>query len=180
MKHKRKTTHRRKRGILSAAAPRRRHSRKSHTACRRTRKKGGMSEMFNHATAMAAARSLGSAAIGGVLANTVNKLTASQPPYQRIGTGILASFLTYAVGGFPNMAAGMAGAFASMEMKPIMDKMLGEDKYFDYANPTALNEMPIYLNENGEAIYLNESGDVTLAEEIYLSEEIYPDYSTQY
>ena len=180
MKHKRKTTHRRKRGVMSAAAPRR--HRKTHTTRRRrSHKKAGLSEMFNHATAMAAARSLGSAAIGGVLANSVNKLTASQPPYQRIGTGILASFLTYAVGGFPYMAAGMAGAFSSMEIKPVMDKLLGEGEgYYDYASPTSLNEMPIYLNENGEAIYLNENGDVTLAEEIYLSEGIYPDYSTQY
>lgn len=190
MKHKRKTSRRRKAQHMSAAAPRRR-SRAGKTARRRTRKKSGLSEIFSHSTAMAAARSLGSAAVGGVLATSVNKLTAAQPPYQRIVTGIAASFVTYAIAGFPYMAAGMAGAFTSIEIQPLMSKLLSEDSYFDYANPNALNEMPVYLNENGEAVYLNEAGEavylneageVTLAEEVYLAEDmsIYPSYSTQY
>jgi hypothetical protein len=42
--------------------------------------------------------------------------------------------------------------------------------------------MPVYLNEDGEAIYLNEDGEMTLAEEIYLNEDdsVYPAYATEY
>jgi len=88
-----------------------------------------------------------------------------------------------AVGGFPNMASGMAGAFTAIETQPLLTKfMSADDDYFDYASPNALNEMPIYLNEDGEAIYLNEDGEAVLAEDIYLQEDnsIYPNYSIEY
>lgn len=145
------------------------------------RRKRGMSEMFNATTAMAAGRTIGAAAIGGALAGAVNKMLVGQPTYQRIGTGVVASFLTYAVGGFPHMAAGMAGGFAAIETQPLLAGLMSEDgDYFDYANSSSLNEMPVYLNEAGEAVYLNEDGQVTLAEDVYLNEGIYPDYATQY
>ena len=57
---------------------------------------------------------------------------------------------------------------------------MSDDDYFDYASPNSLNEMPIYLNENGEAIYLNEDGEPTLAEDFYLNEGIYPNYNIEY
>lgn len=145
------------------------------------RKKRGMSEMFNATTAMAAGRTIGAAAIGGALAGAVNKLLIAQPTYQRIGAGVIASFLTYAVGGFPNMAAGMAGGFTAIEIQPLITGMMNEDgDYFDYADGSSLNEMPVYLNEDGEAVYLNEDGSINLAEDVYLNEGIYPDYATQY
>lgn len=173
MAKKRKTT--RRKSVRTLSAPRTR--RKKTTRKRRK----GMSEMFSATTAMNAGRSIGAAAIGGALAGGLNKLLATQPAYTRIGIGAVASFITYAVGGFPNMASGMAGAFTAIETQPLLTKfMSADDDYFDYASPNALNEMPIYLNEDGEAIYLNEDGEPTLAEDIYLNEGIYPNYSTEY
>lgn len=175
MAKKRRTT--RKKSVRTLSAPRTRRKKTM-----RSRRKG-MSEMFSPATAMAAGRSIGAGAIGGALAGAVSKLLATQPAYTRIGIGAVASFITYAVGGFPNMASGMAGAFTAIETQPLLTKfMSADDDYFDYASPNALNEMPIYLNEDGEAIYLNEDGEAVLAEEIYLNEDnsIYPNYSTEY
>ena len=177
MAKKRRTT--RRKSVRTLSAPRTRKK----TMRTRSRRKG-MSEMFSATTAMAAGRSIGAAAIGGALAGGLNKLLATQPAYTRIGIGAVASFITYAVGGFPNMASGMAGAFTAIETQPLLTKfMSADDDYFDYASPTSLNEMPIYLNEDGEAIYLNEDGEAVLAEDLYLQEDdnsIYPDYSTQY
>lgn len=174
MAKKRRTTRRKSVRTLSAPTTRKKTMRS------RSRRKG-MSEMFSATTAMAAGRSIGAAAIGGALAGGLNKLLATQPPYTRIGIGAVASFITYAVGGFPNMASGMAGAFTAIEIQPLLTKfMSADDDYFDYASPTSLNEMPVYLNEDGEAVYLNEDGDAVLAEDIYLNEGIYPDYSIEY
>ena len=146
------------------------------------RRKSGLSEMFSPSTATAAARSLGAAAIGGILASQVSRMLAKQPTYTRVTASVIASFLTYAVGGYPSMAAGMAGAFAATESEPMMAKMLNDGNEYDYADAGALNEMPVYLNEDGEAIYLNEDGGYSLAEEIYLNEDdsIYPNYATEY
>ena len=76
------------------------------------------------------------------------------------------------------MAAGMAGAFAALESDGLYGKLMAEGDYTDYADASALNEMPVYLNEAGEPVYLNE--DINLAEEVYLSQGIYPQYDTQY
>ena len=174
MARKRRTT--RKKSVRSLSAPRPRRKKTM-----RSRRKKGMSEMFSATTAMNAGRSIGAAAIGGMIAGGLNKLIASQPTYARLGVGAVASFLTYAVGGFPNMASGMAGAFTAIESQPLLTKFMADDgDYFDYASPSSLNEMPIYLNEDGDAIYLNEDGEPTLAEDIYLNEGIYPNYSTEY
>ena len=147
------------------------------------RRKSGLSEMFSPSTATAAARSLSAAAVGGILAAQVSRMLAKQPTYTRVTASVIASFLTYAVGGYPSMAAGMAGAFAATESEPMMAKMLNDGNEYDYADAGALNEMPVYLNEDGEAIYLNEDGGYSLAEDIYLNEDeasIYPGYATEY
>jgi hypothetical protein len=174
MAKKRRTT--RKKSVRTLSAPRTRRKKTM-----RSRRKKGMSELFSATTAMNAGRSIGAGALGGALAGGLSKLLATQPAYTRIGIGAVASFITYAVGGFPNMASGMAGAFTAIETQPLITKFMSDDNdYFDYASPNALNEMPIYLNEDGEAIYLNEDGEPTLAEDIYLNEGIYPNYSTEY
>jgi len=174
MAKKRRTT--RKKSVRTLSAPRTRRKKTM-----RSRRKKGMGELFSATTAMNAGRSIGAGALGGALAGGLSKLLATQPAYTRIGIGAVASFITYAVGGFPNMASGMAGAFTAIETQPLITKFMSDDNdYFDYASPNALNEMPIYLNEDGEAIYLNEDGEPTLAEDIYLNEGIYPNYSTEY
>lgn len=171
-KRKRKhTTSRRRRHTMSEPG-RRKHS-------RRRRSRRGMSELFSKSTATAAAKSILMGAAGGVLAGAVHKLVENKNAGMRIGSGLVVSFLTYSVAGFPNMASGMAGAFAALETKDMTSKLMSEgSQYFDYADQSALNEMPVYLNEAGEPVYLNE--DVMLAEDITLAEGIYPNYSTQY
>lgn len=177
---KKKTTTKRRRRTMGANITLGARRRKRTTTRRR---KSGLSEMFSPSTATAAARSLGAAAIGGVLAAQVSRMLAKQPTYTRVTASVIASFLTYAVGGYPSMAAGMAGAFAATESEPMMNKMLNDGNEYDYADAGALNEMPVYLNEDGEAIYLNEDGGYSLAEDIYLNEDeasIYPGYATEY
>ena len=175
---KKKTTTKRRRRTMGANITLGARRRKRTTR----RRKSGLSEMFSPSTATAAARSLGAAAVGGILAAQVSRILSKQPTYTRIGGSIIASFLTYAVGGYPSMAAGMAGAFAATESQPMLAKMLNDGNEYDYADASALNEMPVYLNEDGEAIYLNEDGEMELAEEIYLNEDdsIYPAYATEY
>ena len=161
---------------------RRRHHSMSEPGRRRRstrRRRHGMSEMFSKSTAQAAAKSILMGAAGGVLGGAVHKLVSDKNAGVRIGSGLVVSFLTYAVAGYPNMSAGMAGAFAALESKDMTSKLLSDgSQYYDYAESSSLNEMPVYLNEAGQPVYLNE--DVTLAEDITLAEGIYPNYSTQY
>lgn len=161
-----------------------------------------MSEMFTSATAHAAARVVGAGALGGLAAGAVNRVLTKSSDVTRIGIEIGAAFVTYAVLQYPNMSAGMAGAFAALESQPLYNKFLAEDDdEVMFADDDAINEMPDFMNENGDAltlaeneygqpVYLNEStGEVTLAESLYLQEtaflqedtdQIYPDYSVQY
>ena len=169
-KHAKKTTHRRRRHHSMSEPGRRR---------RTHRRRRGMGEMFSKATAQAAAKSILLGAAGGTLGGAVHKLVESKNAGMRIGAGLVVSFLTYSVAGYPNMAAGMAGAFAALETKDMTGKLLSDgSQYYDYAESSSLNEMPVYLNEAGQPVYLNE--DVMLAEDITLAEGVYPNYSTQY
>lgn len=189
-KHKKAAPARRRRRIM--------HSKPVHRRRRRRLSEDGLSELFNPETAKAAAKVIGAGAIGGLLAGGVNKVLSRQSNITRYGIEIGASFLTYALLGYTNTAAGMAGAFAALEGAPVYNKFLNEDGDF-YANPDSLNEMPMLMNENGEMItlqedgagnmvYLNEStGETTLAEDVYLEEStylqedgIYPSYAVEY
>lgn len=185
MAKRKKSTRRRRRSV--AVAPRRR------------RRKSGMSEMFTPATAKAAAQTVGAGAIGGLAAGALNRILTKQNNLTRYGIEIGASFVTYAVLGFPNMAAGMAGAFTALESGPIYSKFLAEQDDM-FAEEDSINQLPLMMNENGEVIslqedgsgnmvYLNEAtGETTLAESVYLQEDvylqendsIYPEYSTEY
>ena len=194
-----KTPMKRRKKITKAARPRRR---------RRSMKEEGLSAMFSPETAQAAGRVVGAGAIGGILGGALNRVLTKQNNLTRLGVQIGASFITFAVLKYPNMSAGMAGAFAALESKPAYDKFLAEDEddMQMFAQDDSINELPMILNENGEkitlsqdesgdVIYLNEeTGETMLAEEVYLNEEevylneeevylnegIYPDYSTEY
>jgi len=148
------------------------------------RKKSGLSEMFSATTAQAAAKTIGAGALGGFIAGGASKMIANQAPLTRYGLAAGASFITYALLGYPNMAAGMAGAFTALESEKLYAGLLNEDADI-YADPDAINQLPVMMNENGdvitlaqdasgEMVYLNEAtGDVTLAEDVSLAEEIY-------
>jgi hypothetical protein len=183
---------------------RRRRRMVSKPVARRRRRRGMsedgiLSEFFNPQTAKAAAQVVGAGAVGGFLAGGVSKVVANQPFGTRLAVEFGASFVTYALLGYPNMAAGMAGAFAAGESQNIYSKFLNEDGA-EYADDSALNELPYLMNEDGDTItlqqdgsgsmvYLNEStGETTLAEEVYLNESvylqeddgIYPNYAVEY
>jgi hypothetical protein len=126
-----------------------------------------------------------------MIAGGVSRLLANRPVYERIAAVGAASFVTYAVLGYPHMASGMAGALAATESAPIYNKFMSEGSLVDYADVDALNTMPTeVMSENGEVltlaevngemVYLNESDQISLAETAYLQEGIYPNYSVQY
>ena len=197
MAYKRKT-HKRK----PHAKRRRRTHHAMHMPVRRRRhhsRKHGLSEMFNAQTAHAAAQVVGAGALGGFAAGALNRILTKQNTTMRLGIELGASFVTYAVLGYPSMSAGMAGAFAAIESVPVYNKFLAEGEDM-FAEEDSINELPLMMNEEGEVIslqedgsgnmvYLNEAtGETTLAEDVYLQEEaylqedasIYPDYSTEY
>ena len=86
---------------------------------RRKRSKSRLSEMFTPETARASASVIVSGAIGGAIAGGVHKVISNQNNLVRYAIEGAASFLTYALLGKPSMAAGMSGAFASIEMQGI-------------------------------------------------------------
>ena len=173
---KRKKTTKRKRSMREmSAAPKRMRMRT------RRRSKRGLSELFSPETARAAATVVSSGALGGAMAGGAHKIIANQKNLVRFGLEGAASFLTYAVLNKPSMAAGMAGAFAALELQPIYTKFLNEDA--DFAEADAINELPMFMNEAGEPltlsandmgtpIYLNEAtGEATPVSEVYLEED---------
>lgn len=192
MKRKTHTPKKRTRKRAAAHMPTRRRSTR--------RKKSGLSEFFSPATAHAGAKVIGAGAIGGLIAGATNRILTKSNDITRLGIELGASFVTYAVLGYPHMSSGMAGAFVALESAPIYNKFLAEDDDDMFADDDAINELPEMMNENGEvislaedsqgnAVYLNEStGEVTLAEDVYLNENIYlnedesiyPSYSIQY
>lgn len=173
---KRKKTTKRKRSMREmSAAPKRMRMRT------RKRSKRGLSELFSPETARAAATVVSSGALGGAMAGGAHKIIANQKNLVRYGLEGAASFLTYAVLNKPSMAAGMAGAFAALELQPIYTKFLNEDA--DFAEADAINELPMFMNENGDPltlsaddmgtpVYLNEAtGEATPVSEVYLEED---------
>ena len=186
MKRKKTTTKRRRKSVF----PTRRRK-------RRGMSENGLSAVFNPATAQAGGRVIGAGAIGGMIAGAANRALTKTNNLTRLGIQIGASFVTYAVLKYPNMAAGMAGAFAALESKPIYDRFLAEDGDL-FAQDDSINELPMVLDENGNAltlsqdesgdvVYLNEAtGETMLAEDVFLQEEaflqddIYPSYSIEY
>ncbi len=175
MKNKKTTKKRRKRANLPAVA---------YKPIKRRKRTKGMSEIFTSATATAGAKVIGAGAVGGLIAGFAQKILSKQMPVTRYGLEIGASFVTYALLGYPSMSAGMAGAFTALETQNLTGKFLNDDDGEMYANPSSLNELPEMLNENGESItmlqddngevmYLNEdTGEITMSEDVtFLQDE---------
>jgi len=172
MKRKKTTTKRRKSNLPVLRK----------TSMRRRKRTKGMSEIFSSATASAGAKVIGAGAVGGLIAGFTNKILQKQMPITRYGVEIGASFITYALLGYPSMSAGMAGAFTALETQGLTGKFLNDDDMF--ADDNSLNELPEMLNENGESMtmlqddegnvaFLNEdTGEVTMAEDVtFLQDE---------
>ena len=175
MKRKKTTTKRRKRANLPAVA---------YKPIKRRKRTKGMSEIFTSATATAGAKVIGAGAVGGLIAGFAQKILNKQMPITRYGIEIGASFITYALLGYPSMSAGMAGAFTALETQNLTGKFLNDDDGEMFANPSSLNELPEMLNENGETItmlqddngemmFLNEdTGEITMSEDVtFLQDE---------
>ena len=149
------------------------------------RKRKGLSELFSPSTAIAGAKTIGAGAIGGLLSGIATKMLTDQKPLTRYGLQVGASFITYALLGFPSMASGMAGGFVALETAKMIDSSSAMNEDSDiYADPDAINQLPAMMSENGDPItlaqsdegmiYLNENtGEVTLAEDVYLQEDVY-------
>ena len=175
MKRKKTTTKRRKRANLPAVA---------YKPIKRRKRTKGMSEIFTSATATAGAKVIGAGAVGGLIAGFAQTILNKQMPITRYGIEIGASFVTYALLGYPSMSAGMAGAFTALETQNLTGKFLNDDDGEMFANPSSLNELPEMLNENGETItmlqddngemmFLNEdTGEITMSEDVtFLQDE---------
>lgn len=174
MKRKKATIKRRKSANLPAVA---------YKPIKRRKRTKGMSEIFTSATATAGAKVIGAGALGGLIAGFAQKILSKQMPITRYGVEIGASFVTYALLGYPSMSAGMAGAFTALETQNLTGKFLNDDSEM-FANSNSLNELPEMLNENGESItmlqddngemmYLNEdTGEITMSEDVtFLQDE---------
>ena len=172
MKRKKTTTKRRKSNLPVLKK----------TSMRRRKRTKGMSEIFSSATASAGAKVIGAGALGGLIGGFANKILQKQMPITRYGLEIGASFITYALLGYPSMSAGMAGAFTALETQGMTGKFLNDDDMF--ADDNSLNELPEMLNENGESMtmlqdddgnvaFMNEdTGEVTMAEDVtFLQDE---------
>lgn len=172
MKRKKTTTKRRKSNLPVLKK----------TSMRRRKRTKGMSEIFSSATASAGAKVIGAGALGGLIGGFTNKILQKQMPITRYGLEIGASFITYALLGYPSMSAGMAGAFTALETQGLTGKFLNDDDMF--ADDNSLNELPEMLNENGESMtmlqddegnvaFMNEdTGEVTMAEDVtFLQDE---------
>ena len=172
MKRKKTTTKRRKSNLPVLRK----------TSMRRRKRTKGMSEIFSSATASAGAKVIGAGALGGLIGGFANKILQKQMPITRYGLEIGASFITYALLGYPSMSAGMAGAFTALETQTLTGKFLNDDDMF--ADDNSLNELPEMLNENGESMtmlqddegnvaFLNEdTGEMTMAEDVtFLQDE---------
>ncbi len=172
MKRKKTTTKRRKSNLPVLRK----------TSMRRRKRTKGMSEIFSSATASAGAKVIGAGALGGLIGGFANKILQKQMPITRYGLEIGASFITYALLGYPSMSAGMAGAFTALETQGLTGKFLNDDDMF--ADDNSLNELPEMLNENGESMtmlqddngnvaFLNEdTGEMTMAEDVtFLQDE---------
>ena len=146
----RKTKPRKRRSTMAARPTKRITRRRSATR----RKSRGLSELWNPSTAMAGAKAIGSGALGGMIAGGAHRMVSTQPPLTRYAIGAGASFITYALLGFPMMASGMAGAFAALESQKLYDGMLNEGDM--YADPDAINQLPMMMNEDGDIITLSQ------------------------
>ena len=168
-------------------APAKRGKRRSGFAVKTIRRgkrraKKGLSEILTPAGAAAAGKNTLMGAAGGAAAWAADKyLLREQQPITRI-----LGHLALAVGGWvlgqPAVGAGAAGASTALLME---DMGGGLNEGGEWADQDALNQLPVFLDEDGNPFalaedgsqwYLDEAGTpYTLSEN---GETIYPDYGT--
>ena len=170
---KRKTS---RRAYMKTAAPKRK---------RRTAKsKGMLSELISKKSATAGAKTLVNGAIGGGAAILVEKIFTAQTDMNKAliigGVGYVAATMLKA----PYVAAGMG----AISMYKLLEGagMLAESDYLQESSWADVSDLPMVLNENGEATsdYLQESNipmdSVYMQESDYLQEENDNSYDVGY
>jgi hypothetical protein len=79
---------------------------------------------------------------------------------------------------FPNMGAGIAGAYAMLATQQLQDGTLKEE--YDYADPNVLSEYPQFADAQGNEMYLADDGNLYYLDEpapqMYLNEGVYANY----
>jgi hypothetical protein len=132
----------------------------------RTRKKHGLSEMFNKATAMSTAKGAVSGAIGGYGWGMVSKnLSEKMKPMEKILIGLGASFIVGSVVKMPNISAGIGGALGyELAMEGI--EGLHEFNDYEYMEAGNLEEMAEYMDEGGNPMFLAGDGKLYYLDEM--------------
>jgi hypothetical protein len=149
---------------------------------RKTRKKGGLSELFSPTMATGGAKVLGAGALGGIGAGLLSKLiptttSAEMKALYTLGAG----FVTATVLKMPSIGAGMSAVavYNLLQSK----NMLGEDTDFDelgeenYSYANNLDMLPMVLNED-QAMFMSGNEDYLQEDSEYLEEE--NDYAVGY
>jgi hypothetical protein len=126
-------------------------------------------------------RTAGGAAIGGAVARLTNKFIGGRP-VAFILTSLAESYLATKFLKSPAMAAGIIGAaaFSLAENIPLLNDGMSP---YRYADENLLNDLPMYLDENGQEMiqgddgefyYLNDGNPYALAQGNF--NEVYPGY----
>jgi hypothetical protein len=135
-------------------------------------RKGMLSEFFNPGEAKNGAKAVFSGAIGGLSAGLIDKAFSGQEPTNRALIQIGGGFVLATMLKMPNVGAGMAAIGAYNLLKTPLG--LAENGNANYANP--IEALPMFLNENGEAVSLAE-GEYFLSDNAeMLSAGEYADY----
>lgn len=152
----------------TTAPKRRRRTTATKTVVRRRRRSSGLGAKLTKATITKGLKDAGEGAIGGLIANYVNKMPFIQQqtnPYMRLGIQAGLVIVTSALLKRPNIASGMAGQLAvgAVEDMGLMDSM----NYPSLPMPPGYKSLPVPSQAlNGY--------DYGLNEEIYSS-----DYANQ-
>lgn len=147
-----KSTKKRKRTALSAPK-------------RRTKRAGGLSQMFSPTTAKNSFKNTAAAFGGGLAARKASQLAYTVTGGKnnlvvQLGLALVGGFMMHSMLNAPNLASGFVGGMAAMNSA---DMGLGEDDVF-FADEEALSDMPDALDENGNPMSLEEFEEY---EEVY-------------
>lgn len=158
---KRKTS---RRAYMKTATPPKRKRRAS-------KKKGMLSELWDKKSATAGAKCLVSGAIGGGASVLVEKIFATQTDQNKALIIAGVGFATATMLKAPYVGAGM-GAIAMYKLLEGAG-MLAESDYLQEGSWADVSDLPMVLNENGEATsdYLQE-GNIPM-ENVYMNESDY-------
>jgi len=146
-------------------------------------RKHGLSEAFTAQGAKHGMRTTVGGGIGGAVAYGLDAVGVRKlPMLGRIGVFLGASFVTSAMMGMDNVAAGIAGAGGYAVLQGTIGGM-SEMEAHPYTKQGVLNEYPdamdeagnpMYLSEDGTFYYLEDGGEMNLAAS--MQADLYPNY----